>query len=367
MNKIFALILVFAVSLSLTACSTTQPPVSTEPNVETLAPTVDTQDNVSNSPEETTPPTSPTVIVSYAEEMLKSEDTVEISFNSAEEYAATIQDLGYNEILFNYFAYPGAELAIRPLKLTYNDTVFRLEFSYMDITFASNGTPVWTDNWVLYGTTADSNDNIAGFNFDDYQYADLMPGTPPRVPQATLNLDIFPQMDTWLCTTFENDEVMTDYAYFASYFYPSTGKLYNFVHTPENANDGSFNVPRILKWWDETLVEAWKEQGLPTFSFYEADIDGYDTFEPVHTGYHYYCFEPGMTLVDWAKSPYNMDGWSYKESEKILVSWDGDYVAIIGYDKNGNQYTIDDHFYGLSYTVPVMKKEVYEQWVQNKQ
>lgn len=130
---------------------------------------------------------------------MKSEDTVEVSFTSAAEYEETIRDLGCNEIMFNYYAYPGTKSAIPPLKLTYNDTVFRLEFSYMDIAFASNGTSVWTDNWVLDGTIADSNDNIAGFNLDDYQYADLMPAAPPRVPQATQDLDIFPQMDEWLC------------------------------------------------------------------------------------------------------------------------------------------------------------------------
>ena len=354
MKRIFALLLTAALLLVMTACGNEAAQTEATTTVPTEAYTEAQTEDLTELPEETVPEPE---FIGIAEQLLQSEDTVTVSFDTTSEYEKAIRELGYTEFVLNYYADVSfTELACKPLRLTYNDKAIRLEFSYTDTLYdtaygALAPLEEFTlyDGWVMYGTKADAAMNITSLEFSDYEWwhsVDLM--DRPWIPDATRALDFCPQIIQTDCYDDDLQMNFTAWAFHSICYYPDTGNLYNFVNVAQSMDRICCNTPRILQEWDEALMEVWDARDLPCFTFVPCRLDGENNIVPSNSRHIYLVnteayFEYGMTLKEWTESVYNFDGWSYAEEEigPVLYAPEKNYVVVIGLDSQGNMYAID--------------------------
>lgn len=355
-RKELLLLLLAAVLLSGCHKKTQSPSETTVATVEETAPT-----------EAATEP----AYIGIAEELLLREDTVTVSFNTAAEYEAFIRELGYSEFVLNYYAGNNfSELACKPLSLSYNDQVMRLDFSYIDHPIVNRVTDLETEvlfeGWVMYGMKADEAMNITGLDFADYEWSHSFDWMDQVLPAATKKLDHIPQMIQTEC--YDDDLQMnpTSWAYHASNYYPHTGNLYNFLYVAKSMDQIAANTPRVLLEWDEALMEVWQHEGTPSFEFVVCRVEGDNKLVPGNPKHIYLTnttgyFESGMTLKDWAESAYNHDRWRYVNSENgpVLYSPEKHYVAMIACDSQGNMVPIDSGNNNGVYEVSILPYEDY--------
>lgn len=355
MKKMLVWLLLAAIALSLAACGVDVSVQTTEATQETTAAVAEETVALPSeeTTEETTAATTPELTKGIVEELLESEETTTVVFETAEEYEEFLHELGYTEFRMNYHAYMGAGLACRPVSLTYNSQAFRFDFSYMDneITILENG---WETNldkyrivegWVLYGMKGDSAINITGLNFEAYDMYHTSDMLEMFVPKATRELDVCPQIVDTNCYMGELPQNWQGVAYHEARYYPNTGNLYNMMHMADNLEDACFSAPRILLWWDEAIVEALTARGMQLFDFASGTVVNQNQIQPSRGNGHYVCdnlYEPGMTLLEWFQSPYNMDDWILHLEGDLhyAVSYDKQYVVLIPYDSYGNPRTI---------------------------
>lgn len=344
MKKIICTLLVILMTFSCVACATnkevTEPPSAatetlveektseTVPVAETEEPTISEEtidlqeafeaENPAANIEEYPDPTN-------AEELLSAEGTQTITLNSMQEYQDFLRKLGYQEVLFVTDGIDESSL-YRPGKLTYNNKAFKLEFKYTCWNFFTSA--VFQADWILYGQKANSVANITSLPMDSYLDVSTSTRTQShlkeRSPYYCDILDI-------IC--LKNTSGATDWM--SQYYYPYSGSLYNFVGYPDAKNNCASSCPSMLRMPGENdyVIYQWEQNGLPKFAI-KFDMD--DDF----SGMVAYYYEAGMTLVDWANSEYNVDGWQIEDN--MWVYHEGYKSAVLVLDDSDNLLTIEE-------------------------
>ena len=337
MKKLIALLLAVAMLLSLTACGGTIEPTQTTTAVTTESAMVADVETIPAATEETT-------YIGLAEEWLQSEDTVTVRFETPKEYEEFLHELGYTEFMLNYYVDMNfTQLACVPISLTYNSKAFRFDFDYWSNPVVNGATDFSRDvlktGIVLYGTKAESALNITHLNFEDYDVVLPMNWIEMVAPKALMAMDDCPQIVMTDCFDMDENGNESNRAYHACNYYPFTGNLYNFVQTATSMENAQYDSPRLLQDWKEAIMDVWEAKEIPHFSLVKSRLTNEGEIIPVYGGYTAlsiteYCFEEGMSLQDWAKSGYNLDGWRYIANDKggALYSPEKDYVIMAGPD-----------------------------------
>lgn len=334
MKKLIVFLLAVTLLLGLAACGGAAK--SAEP-AQTAAPTAAVT-------EASTEALTESEYIGLAEEWLQSEDTVTVRFETPKEYEEFLHELGYAEFMLNYYVDMSfSQLACVPISLTYNSKAFRFDFDYWDNPVV-NGVTDFSKNilksgCVLYGTKSESALNITPLNFENYDVTIPMDWIEMAASKAIMALDSCPQIVMTLC--FDEDENcnQTNWAYHAYNYYPFTGNLYNFVHVAASMDDARYDSPRLLQNWNEALMDVWDANEIPHFTLVTGILTNDREIIASYSGHialsiTEYCFEEGMSLQDWAKSVYNMDGWRYVADDNggVLYSPEKNYVIMAGPD-----------------------------------
>lgn len=318
MKKLIALLLAVIMLLSMTACGGAAEPVDTAP-ATTEAPT--TAPTEAPTEEPTVAPTeAPTEPVISAEELLQSDDTVTLTGKTPAEYWQILLDLGYIEL----WAFEAREIPSYPkdyelISLTYNDKAFRLDFTAIDYW----GSGQHYEGFSLYGTKANGPADITGINLEAYT-EDIWEGGPvdTGIPENVKNfltemnvtIPIIKKVTTYTAidpALADSEEYIMNsmpQIYHASFYYPATGKLYNFVRESQGILNTWFNTPsNILNTeWQLLLKHSFEKEIIPYGDF---------TVELNQFAVQYggqlaiYQYRPGMSLIGWACSELNTDGW----------------------------------------------------------
>lgn len=287
-----------------------------------------------------------------AEELLRKEGTVTVTFETREEYEQFLHDLGYREIMLGYHV-DMSTVEVLPKALTYNDEVFRMEMSANSNPIVDGASLLDTvrqyDGWVLYGTRSEKAYNITELDYQDFDGAMCMDLLDNWRYEKLRQLDIFPVWHRNECYDLDDRGQYTRWACHEIRYYPYTGNLYNLVNVVEDMEIGPHGAPRMLVFWEKALVDAWSEMGLPFFEIYPGRLDANN--KAVEGGNHIglsnteYTFEPGMTMEEWVNSPYNMDGWRYVNDALggTMVSPERNYAILVDRDPAGNALALDDY------------------------
>lgn len=346
--------LVLAAMLLLTGCGGEKPAAAEETvPTETRGPILEVP---------TEPPAEPGVNVLVgeipengavsAEELLRKEGTVTVTFETREEYEQVLHDLGYREFMLGYHV-DMHTVEVLPKSLTYNDEAFRLELSANCNPIVNGTTDLGTvkqyDGWVLYGMKSEKACNITELDYQDFEGALCFDFFDNWRFDKLRQLDIFPAFYQNECYDLDDRGQYTRWACHEIRYYPYTGNLYNLVNVVEDMEIGPHGAPRMLVFWEKALVDAWSEMGLPFFEIYPGRLDANN--KTVEGGNHIglsnteYTFEPGMTMEEWVNSPYNMDGWRYVNDALggTMVSPERNYAILVDRDPAGNALALDDY------------------------
>ena len=331
MKKRIALLLAAAMLLSMTACGGSAEPVETTVAEETVVET----EPVKTIPSETTEETVPEIITPSLEESLLQDETATIlETDNWDDYKAVLTEMGFVEPRIGSTVH---ESAIAPKRMIYNDTSFYMEFDAI----LHNAEITYESGWVLVGTKAEEESDIAAVNFADYslESCETFRGQDAASERAQRVLgDKYPRITDYryyrmIDPTLEvlDREVVA----YATEYYPTTKNLYNYycVKTIGLDEMGPWtNNISIMRSWEELVEQQW-------VAMYEAGQ--LRTFALGNLKYGYF-FEPGMTFVDWASSPYNIDGWIFVDDH---FGWlrhpETSEMVAIGYDKNGNRSLLE--------------------------
>ena len=337
MKKPMALLLAVAMLLSMTACGGTIEPAQTTTAAAT--------ESVAVADVETVPAVSEeTAYIGLAEEWLQSEDTVTVRFETPKEYEEFLHELGYTEFMLNYYVDMSfTKLACVPISLTYNSKAFRFDFDYWGNPVVNGVTDfsrnVLKTGIVLYGTKAESALNITPLNFENYEFTVPMNWIEMVAPKSLMAMDDCPQIVETSCFDMDENGNWTNWAYHACNYYPFTGNLYNFVQVATSMENAQHDSPRLLQNWKEALMDVWEANEIPHFTLVKSILTNEGEIIASYGGHialsiTEYCFEEGMSLQEWAKSGYNLDGWRYIADDKggVLYSPEKDYVIMAGPD-----------------------------------
>lgn len=357
MKKLFAMVLAFSLVLAMAACGGKAGTSVAEP--APAAPVE--QPTAENASEDAV----------KAEALLAAEGTVTVTLDTLGEYEELLQGMGYTEFVLPY--YGDSQMGCEPVSLTYNDQAFRFEFGYWDnpMIFTEWGgeldleTTQLYEGWVLYGMKSDGVQNISPLNFGDYPFCDTFDSLEFMTTEATRNLEICPRNAKTNCMDAEFHLDWEKTALHEAWYYPATGNLYNAVYTADTQEEYCPNVPQVLKRWNYALVETLVESGLPTFTFVVGQVTDDHEITADYNGWVYLrdvevCYEPGMTLADWARSGYNMEGWVYAQEQTgdVLYSPAGDYVIVVG-----DLPAIEDHNTKFGCEIVMVSMEDYQKLV----
>ena len=339
MKKRIALLLVAVILLSMTACGGSAEPAPTAPattEVSTTAPTEAPTEEPTVAPTE-----APTEPVISAEELLQSDDTVTLSGKTPAEYWQILLDLGYIEL----WAFEAREIPSYPkdyelISLTYNDKAFRLDLTAIDYWVSGQ----YYEGFSLYGTKANGPADITGINLEAYT-EDIWEGGPvdTGIPENVKNLltemnvtiPIIKKVTTYAAidpALADSEEYVLNsmpQIYHASFYYPATGNLYNFVRESQGILNTWFNTPsNILNTeWQLLLKHSFEKEIIP-YGEFTVELNQF----AVQCGGQLaiYQYRPGMSFSDWACSELNTDGWIPWYEDSVL-SPDRKYIASTGY------------------------------------
>ena len=342
MKKFFLFTLVLC--LFLTACGGSAEPVETTPattKAPTTAPTEAPTDFETVSEVETVVVTDEIPQPPSVEELLLQDKNATIlETDDWGEYTSVLTEMGFIEPRLGITTH---ESSIAPRKMVYDETSFYMEFDAIlfnpEITYESG--------WVMVGTKATAEEtNITALNFDNYslEFCETFRGQDAASDRARRVLG-------------ENYPRLTDYRYYrmvdptleildrevvayATEYYPTTNNLYNYycISTIGLNDMGPLTTNiQIMRHWDEIIDSQWaaaRAAGqLYQFGFGELGTEHF---------YGYFC-EPGMTLVDWANSVYNIDGWIFTDDH---IGWlhhpETKDIIMIGYTATGERYVLED-------------------------
>ena len=339
MKKRIALLLAAVILLSMTACGGSAEPAPTAPattEVSTTAPTEAPTEEPTVAPTE-----APTEPVISAEELLQSDDTVTLSGKTPAEYWQILLDLGYIEL----WAFEAREIPSYPkdyelISLTYNDKAFRLDLTAIDYWVSGQ----YYEGFSLYGTKANGPADITGINLEAYT-EDIWEGGPvdTGIPENVKNLltemnvtiPIIKKVTTYAAidpALADSEEYVLNsmpQIYHASFYYPATGNLYNFVRESQGILNTWFNTPsNILNTeWQLLLKHSFEKEIIP-YGEFTVELNQF----AVQCGGQLaiYQYRPGMSFSDWACSELNTDGWIPWYEDSVL-SPDRKYIASTGY------------------------------------
>lgn len=285
-----------------------------------------------------------------AEELLRKEGTVTVTFETREEYEQLLHDLGYREIYLGYHV-DMSTVEVLPRALTYNDEAFRLEMSANSNPIVDGASLPDTvrqyDGWVLYGTRSEKAYNITELDYMDFDGAMCFDFFDNWRYEKLRQLDIFPVWYQNECYDLNDRGQYTRWACHEIRYFPYTGNLYNLYNVVEDMEIGPHGAPRMLTNWEDALVETWFEMGLPMFEIYPGylDQDGKPEFGGNHIALSNveYSFEPGMTPEEWVNSAYNMDGWHYVNDKLggTMIAPERNYAILVERDSQGNPLPLD--------------------------
>ena len=345
MKRLIALLLAAVMLLSMVGCGgSAEPaePVQTAPAVTepvlqaTEAPTEAPTEEPTEVPTEAL--TEPVI---SAEELLRSDDTVTLTGKTPAEYWQILLDLGYIELwAFEAREIPGYPKDYELISLTYNDKAFRLDFTAID--YWDSGQHY--EGFSLYGTKANGPADITGINLEAYT-EDIWEGGPvdTGIPENVKNfltemnvtIPIIKKVTTYTAidpALADSEEYIMNsmpQIYHASFYYPATGNLYNFVRESQGILNTWFNTPsNILNTeWQLLLKHSFEKEIIPYGDF---------TVELNQFAVQYggqlaiYQYRPGMSFSDWACSELNTDGWIPWYEDSVL-SPDRKHIASTGY------------------------------------
>lgn len=351
MKQFFCLLLAIVTAVSMASCATapsepvtetTTAPAATEP-----APTEPVF--VPVGPEEEIPDG----MISDAEGALAQNATT-VTFDTLEEYENFLRELGFIEVSLDTYRVnvdltdmsDHGEPACIPLRLTYKEDVFCLEFNYINEDYTL-GVTTLDEGWKLYGTknaTAPFNISpMTGQGFEYLEYSDSANDTFQFSPNKN-----YVRLGNYLFMNFEDPgtipegvsvEVMptASQAVWACY-YPKTNNLYNAARD-FGAGVSSFYSARILF---ETFFDEKADLlgGYEWCDVVENVIFSLNDVEETAT------FQTHMTLVDWCFSEHNQTGWTYVDDtticspDGILVGNANQKIVNLGKKNADGQYVI---------------------------
>lgn len=337
MKKLIALLLAAVMLLSMTACGGSAEPA--EP-VQTAPAVTEPVLQVTEAPTEE-PTVAPTEPVISAEELLQSDDTVTLTGKTPAEYWQILLDLGYIEL----WAFEAREIPDYPkdyelISLTYNDKAFRLDFTAIDYW----GSGQHYEGFSLYGTKANGPADITGINLEAYT-EDIWEGGPvdTGIPENVKNfltemnvtIPIIKKVTTYTAidpALADSEEYIMNsmpQIYHASFYYPATGNLYNFVRESQGILNTWFNTPsNILNTeWQLLLKHSLEKEIIP---YGEFTVELNEFCVQYGEKLAIYQYRPGMSFSDWACSELNTDGWIPWYEDSVL-SPDRKHIASTGY------------------------------------
>ena len=318
MKKIICFMLSLIMVLSLAACgNNAEPPTSPSNSAsQTASPEMESITEETIKADEA----STTLLV----ENLLMNDATTAAFDTLNEYEQKLHSLGFIEFKADLWrASPDSAPAMSPVELTFNDSAFRLVFNYTSVDYAT-GENILVNNWVLYGTKADSALNVSNFqpdNFEAYDSIDLS--------ALNSNDTSFVHTIAYMMYNMENDTPV-DFTSCEAHYYSATGNVYNLVYEYEDASQGTYNTPMVLATTEEDI------DATVDWDYYQDILPPADAKPAAHmtircgdTDYLYY-YEEGMTIADWAKDVnYDVDGWSVVSDGTCLSPDDKWVIADI--------------------------------------
>ena len=298
MKKVIAVVLVLTMALSLVACggNTTQVEPSSSPTTET--PVVETS----------APPATETVTETESTEGIEDVPAMEtVSFNTLIEYEQKLHELGFTEFKADIWR-PSRDSgpACIPTSLTYNDTMFKMEFNYKVENPMTTELEIM-EGWTLYG----AKNQAAVANISDYKEADYENVDAMDMTEASGDVSGFVHMMDYMMYNLV-DGVPEYLLACHAYHYATSQNLYNLVYKHADAMNMNGTVPYILAQseFDMTMQSVGGTEPLNVES--ETTVDEVETaVMKIKRGDEIveYVYEIGMTLIDWSKSSYNVDHW----------------------------------------------------------
>ena len=306
MKRWICLILVLCTVLSLFGCGATAP-------VETVTEGMDVAEAPTEMPTEqpTEAPTEP--VITYTEYTLGEYETYEevvLSMGFGEAAPGLYQT---HEAFFNRTALCEAT----GLSLTENG--FRMEL-YTEGLCGMSRQPEQTSDWVLYGAKADGLANISGLRKDDtYKYY------TERNQKSDWPEDGHCQFTEYSFYTTKDGNI-NKLGYIYAVYYPETGNLYNLVreYTGLRTKNTTSGRPWIF------IETDWEEipYQMDVYTLQHGEYELSMSKFAILWGHQWniYEYRPGMSLMSWACSEMNTDGWIPWYDNSVL-SPDGKYIV----------------------------------------
>lgn len=224
-------------------------------------------------------------------------------------YEAILHSLGFSEFYANIDPNMGNPITYEYRDLTYNNQSFKLT-----ITRSEEG---MSEDWVLYGTKSNKIMNLSPYDPTTY--------TNVSVQETEDEHGLYQKQDIALFNV-KNDTPM-DYTHCTAYYFPTTGNVYNFVRTYEDAMEFTITCPEVL------LLQ---KEAIEIMSPVNAQIVWVNG-APVETAEFSICrdgvketfrYRVGMTLSAWATSELNTSNWFVGFDDTVFSA---DYEYYIPY------------------------------------
>lgn len=310
MKKFLCIVLTLVLIFSLTACrSQTEQAAEAIPETSVAAESLETE-AVETASAETVPATlAETIEESFVfdAEASLAENSKTVTYKTPKEYQEALHKMGFKEYRGDLIRQTmNSGVACKPISLTYNDQVFRMDFDYLDFADANDLNKLVAElktvpGWSLYGMkNAPEAGNLSSYHPGDYEQTDFMDYAEA---DAEFSSDFASIQDYWM---YDGSNAVTC---LSQYYYPDTGNLYNLVNVFDKSA-ASVSVPRILTLTEEELTM--KDNGFVEVMDYGfeikegvdlrwAQIRYVDKDSDMIVGFYY---EAGMTMAEWATSQY---------------------------------------------------------------
>lgn len=224
-------------------------------------------------------------------------------------YEAILHSLGFSEFYANIDPNVDDQITYEYKDLTYNNQSFQLTITRSEAEV--------TEDWVLYGTKSNKIMNLSPYDPATYENVSV---------QETIDEDgLCQKQDIALYNV--KDDTPIDYTHCTAYYFPTTGNVYNFVRTYENALEFTITCPEVLLLRKEDIemmspVNAqivWVNGAPVETAEFSIDRDGVkETFR----------YRVGMTLSAWATSELNTSNWFVGFDDTVFSA---DYEYYIPY------------------------------------
>lgn len=305
MKRLFTLLLVLCLCVGLCACGGDEPEMATEATKSTEAPTEMPTEQPTEAPTE--PP-----VITYTEYTL----------GDNEIYEEVILSMGFCEaapgLYQNHEDFFGRTALCEATGLSITENGFRMEL-YTEGKGGMRNQAEQTADWVLYGAKADGLANISGLSKDTYKYY-----------TQSNQKEYWPEDGHCQFTDYSfystNNGYITKLGYIYAVYYPETGNLYNLVreYTGIRTMDTGSTHPWIFIETDWERIPYQMDAYTVQHGDYELTMSKF----AILWGHQWkvYEYRPGMSLMSWACSELNTDGW-IPWYDNSIRSPDGKYIV----------------------------------------